>query len=74
VLPKHERLQDKQDFDKIFKQKQSVSTPGIVAYVSIKKDKTDPGLPKVGFIIGKKIHKKAATRNYFKDVCGRLIA
>lgn len=66
MLPKRERLCKRTDFEYIFKVKSSVATPVLVAYCTLKKDITGNELPKVGFIVGKKVHKKAAKRNKIK--------
>ncbi len=66
MLPEHERLRKKTDFNKVFKLKCSVSTPLLVAYIAIKKETNNNTLPRIGFVVGKKIHKKATKRNKVK--------
>jgi len=66
VLPKIERLRKNEDFKKVFKLKCSVATNNIIAYVAPKS--IDPAIesPKVGFIVAKKVQKKATGRNKIK--------
>lgn len=66
MLPKEERLKNKKDFDKVFKLKHSVATPFLIAYFKKKHTNEDNELPKVGFVVAKKVHKKASKRNKIK--------
>jgi ribonuclease P protein component len=66
VLPKQERLLKKREFDRVFRLKRSVASPCIVAYIMPSKAFQEQQLPKTGFIVGKKIHKKATKRNKIK--------
>lgn len=66
MLPKNERLRKNKDFERVFKYKCSVSTLSVVAYIEPKDPASNDCLPCAGFIIGKKIHKKANKRNKVK--------
>lgn len=66
MLPKIERLRKNQDFRKVFKLKCSVATHNIIAYVTPKSIDPTTDYPKVGFIVAKKVEKKATGRNKIK--------
>jgi len=65
VLPSNERLKTSKEFSTIYNLKRSVANPLLILYVGRKK--TDPSIPtKVGFVVGKKVHKRANKRNRAK--------
>ena len=66
MLPKQERLKKETDFKKLFRLKLSASTPNLVAYVVLNKLTNNTELPKVGFIVGKKVDKRSTRRNKVK--------
>ena len=66
MLPKDERLRKNKDFEKVFKKKYSVATSSLIAYVLPKRHDSEKNLPLVGFIVAKKVHKKATKRNKIK--------
>lgn len=66
MLPKQERLLEETDFKKLFKFKCSIATPNLVAYVVLNKQPDNNELPKVGFVVGKKVDKRSTKRNKIK--------
>ena len=66
MLPKAERLQKNKDFEFVFKLKNSVATNTIILYVELKNNAEDVILPKVGFVVGKKVHRHSTERNIVK--------
>ncbi len=65
MLPKQYRLKNKKAFDATYKQKQVVSDNLLTMYIG--KKKTDTAFPtKIGFVVSKKLHKKATKRNRIK--------
>ena len=65
VLPKDERLKTSREFSTIYNLKRSVANPLLILYVGRKK--ADPSIStKVGFVVGKKVHKRAVKRNRAK--------
>ncbi|OGI00693.1 MAG: ribonuclease P protein component [Candidatus Melainabacteria bacterium GWF2_37_15] len=65
MLPKPERLTKSSEFGYVYHQKRSVANSLLVLYVSNKK--RDESIPtRVGFIVGKKVHKRAVKRNKAK--------
>lgn len=66
MLPKNERLKSNKDFQKVFKLKCSIGTPILVAYFMSKQDHSESNFPKVGFVVSKKVHKRAVKRNRIK--------
>ena len=65
MLPTGERLKTSREFTTIYNLKRSVANPLLILYVGRKK--TDPAIPtKVGFVVGKKVHKRAVKRNRAK--------
>ena len=64
MLNKKNRLNNKVAFYATYKQNQSVSDGLFVLYAGkIKKDKEET---KFGFVVSKKVHKRAVKRNYIK--------
>ena len=58
-------LKNKKAFDATYKQKQVVSDNLLTMYIG--KKKTDTAFPtKIGFVVSKKLHKKATKRNRIK--------
>ena len=65
MLPRDERLKTSREFTTIYNLKRSVANPLLILYVGRKK--ADPSIPtKVGFVVGKKVHKRANKRNRAK--------
>ena len=65
MLPQDERLKTSREFTTIYNLKRSVANPLLILYVGRKK--ADPAIPtKVGFVVGKKVHKRANKRNRAK--------
>lgn len=65
MLPKQYRLKNKKAFDATYKQKQVVSDNLLTMYIG--KKKTDTAFPtKIGFVVSKKLHKRATKRNRIK--------
>ena len=65
MLPANERLKTSREFTTIYNLKRSVANPLLILYVG--KEKTDASVPtKVGFVVGKKVHKRAVKRNRAK--------
>lgn len=76
MLPKEERLVKNREFAYIYRKKQSVANSLLILYVGNKK--RDEAFPtRVGFVVGKKVSKKAVKRNRakrlmreaYKDLC-----
>ncbi len=65
MLPKDERLTKNIEFVKTYNIKRSVSNSLLILYVG-QKNKNPQYPTKVGFVVGKKIHKKATKRNRIK--------
>ncbi len=65
MLSKTERLKKNIDFVKTYNIKKSVSNALLILYVG-EKNKNPQYPTKVGFVVGKKIHKKAIKRNRIK--------
>ena len=65
MLPSKERLKNNSEFRKIYSKKRSAGNSLFVLYVQPKLHKSEE-LPKVGFVVGKKIHKRANRRNRVK--------
>jgi len=65
VLPKSERLKTSREFSTTYNLKRSVANPLLILYVGRKKESSDIST-KVGFVVGKKIHKRAVKRNKAK--------
>ncbi len=65
MLPREERLTRSSEFAYVYRQKRSVANSLLVLYVGSKKrDASKP--TRVGFIVGKKVHKNAVKRNRVK--------
>lgn len=65
MLPKDERLKTSREFSTIYRLKKSVANPLLILYVGRKKQ--DASVPtKAGFVVGKKVHKRAVKRNRAK--------
>ena len=65
MLPKPERLTKSSEFNFLYRQRKSVANSLLVLYVGTKKpDLTQPS--RVGFVVGKKVHKRAVKRNKLK--------
>lgn len=65
MLSRQERLTKNREFAYIYRKKKSVANSYIILYVGNKK--TDQNMPtKAGFVVGKKVHKKAVKRNRIK--------
>lgn len=65
MLPKQYRLKNTKAFDATYKQKQVVSDGLLTLYIG--KKKTDAAYPtKIGFVVSKKLHKRATKRNRIK--------
>jgi ribonuclease P protein component len=66
VLPASERLSRDSLFQRVYAGKKSVSTPLVTLYVLPRQARSAPRRPLVGFVVGKKVHNKAAYRNLAK--------
>jgi len=65
LLPKPERLKKSSEFSATYRFKQSVANSLLILYTG--KPKTDTSFPtKTGFVVSKKIHKRAVKRNRIK--------
>jgi ribonuclease P protein component len=65
MLPKPERLTQRNEFNSVYQMRKSVANSMIILYVGNKKsDETQP--TKAAFVVSKKIHKKAVCRNRAK--------
>jgi len=65
MLPKQERLTKSSEFAFIYRKRKSVANSLLILYVGNKKrDKAAP--TRTGFVVGKKVHKKAVKRNRIK--------
>lgn len=65
MLPKQERLTRSREFAFVYRRKKSVANPQLILYVGRKK--RDQSIPtRVGFVVGKKVHKSAVRRNRIK--------
>ena len=65
MLPKNERLRSGREFKTVYNMKKSVANSLLILYTGRKKE--DPDSPtKVGFVVGKKVHKRAVKRNRAK--------
>ncbi|MGD9579909.1 MAG: ribonuclease P protein component [Vampirovibrionia bacterium] len=66
MLPKIERLKKNEDFSKVFRLKCSVATNNLITYVAPRNIDSTLEYPKVGFVVAKKVTKKATGRNKIK--------
>lgn len=65
MLPKKYRLKNKKAFDATYKQRRIVSNSFLTLYAG--RNKPDADYPtKIGFVVSKKIHKRAVKRNRIK--------
>ena len=65
MLPKNERLRTSREFSTTYNQKKSVANSLLIMYLGRKK--TNEEVPtKTGFVVSKKIHKRAVKRNRAK--------
>lgn len=65
MLPKRNRLKNKKAFNATYKQKRILSDDNVCIYFG--KDKHDTSAPTLfGFVVSKKIHKRAVVRNRIK--------
>jgi len=65
VLKKQNRLKNKALFNKIYKLSNSSATNSLILYID--KEKNDKNCPtRVGFVVSKKVHKRAVKRNRIK--------
>ena len=65
MLPKKYRLKKDSAFSATYKLNNSVCDNNVIVYLG--KEKTDPSIPtKAGFVVSKKIHKRAVKRNRIK--------
>ncbi len=65
MLPKQQRLTKSSEFAFIYRKKKSVANSLLILYVGNKKQDKE-ALSRVGFVAGKKVHKKAVKRNRIK--------
>ena len=65
MLPKSERLKKSSEFSAVYNQKRSVANSLLILYTGRKKTSADIAT-KVGFVVAKKISKKATRRNRIK--------
>lgn len=65
MLPKRFRLKNKKAFDATYKQRKVVSNRLLTVYAGRKKTDEKPQT-KIGFVVSKKIHKRAVKRNRIK--------
>lgn len=66
MLPDSERLRRTSLFQRTYAGKKSVSSSILTLYVLPRQPRSAPRLPLVGFVVGKKVHNKAAKRNRAK--------
>lgn len=66
MLQKNERLRSNKDFEKVFKLKCSVGMPILVVYFKARQENQEIIPPKIGFVVSKKVHKRAVKRNRIK--------
>ncbi len=65
MLPKQERLTKSSEFAFIYRQKKSVANSLLILYLGSKKQNVETPT-RVGFIVAKKVHKRAVKRNRIK--------
>ncbi|HEY9867720.1 MAG TPA: ribonuclease P protein component [Candidatus Obscuribacterales bacterium] len=66
MLPASERLSRDSLFQRVYAGRKNVSTPLVTLYVLERQARSAPRRPLVGFVVGKKVHNKAAYRNLAK--------
>lgn len=65
MLPKNQRLKISSEFNAVYRLKRSIADSLLILYTG--KEKHHPQMPtKVGFVVSKKIHKRAVKRNRIK--------
>lgn len=64
MLPKQYRLKKRSAFKATYKVKNSTHSGGVTLFAGIKKTEEIP--TKVGFVVSKKVHKRAVRRNRLK--------
>lgn len=65
MLPQSERLKKSSEFSAVYNLRKSVANPLLILYTG--RQKTSPEVPaRVGFVVSKKISKKATKRNRIK--------
>ncbi|OGI22902.1 MAG: ribonuclease P protein component [Candidatus Melainabacteria bacterium RIFOXYA2_FULL_32_9] len=65
MLPEPERLRKSSEFGYTYNLKRSVATSLLILYTGKLKNSLETS-PRVGFVVGKKVHKRANKRNYIK--------
>jgi ribonuclease P protein component len=65
MLPQNERLKASKEFTAVYNIKKSVANSMLVLYLGKKKENPEIST-KVGFVVGKKVHKRANQRNRAK--------
>jgi len=66
VLPSQERLRRASLFQRTYAERKSVSSEIVTLYVLSRQPRSAPNLPHVGFVIAKKVDKRATKRNLAK--------
>ena len=65
MLKKQNRLKSRLAFNRIYKTSKSVASSSLILYID--KENTDKNCPtRVGFVVSKKVHKRAVKRNRVK--------
>ena len=65
MIKKQNRLKSRLAFNKIYKTSKSIASSSLILYID--KEKTDKSCPtRVGFVVSKKVHKRAVKRNRIK--------
>ncbi len=65
MLPRASRLKRSRDFQAVYKRRQSWATPHLALYVRFRSPR-EGGVSRLGFVISKKIAKRAHDRNRLK--------
>ncbi len=65
MLPRVSRLKRSRDFQAVYKKRASWASPSLVLYVRFRTPR-EPQTPRLGFVISKKISKRAHDRNRLK--------
>ncbi len=66
LLPDAERLRRASLFQRTYAGRKSISSPLLTLYVLPRQPRSNPKLPLVGFVVGKKVHNRAVRRNLLK--------
>ncbi len=66
MLPDAERLRRASLFQRTYAGRKSISSPLLTLYVLPRQPRSNPRLPLVGFVVGKKVHTRAVRRNQIK--------